>query len=208
VEALGPVTSRKGGLKQKGANDVGDGASHALGLAIHRRDVRTLLELCSVMGLGPTIPNIHSPIPVRVGAFSPFYMVSQLGFSFLSSHLASRHHPLVRPHPWPPVCSRLPGCSCSSQRNRPLVGPLPRPPLCCSLLVETAASPGARQCRANSRRHLWLVAATSAPVLDRTSPRPPPSLAAAAKSAPSTAVRPASMCFFLSANRAPSPPRP
>jgi hypothetical protein len=41
VESLNLVTSRKGGLKQEGANEVGDGANHALNLSIPRRGIRT-----------------------------------------------------------------------------------------------------------------------------------------------------------------------
>jgi hypothetical protein len=41
VESLNLVTSRKGGLKQEGANEVGDGANHALSLSIPRRVIRT-----------------------------------------------------------------------------------------------------------------------------------------------------------------------
>jgi hypothetical protein len=41
VETLSPVTSRKGGLKQKGVNEAGDGVNHALNLAILREGVRT-----------------------------------------------------------------------------------------------------------------------------------------------------------------------
>jgi hypothetical protein len=42
VETLNLLTSRMGGLKHKGANEVGDGANHVLGLAILRGGIRTL----------------------------------------------------------------------------------------------------------------------------------------------------------------------
>ena len=41
MEALSPVTSRKEGMKQEGANEVGDGVNRAIGLAVLRGGVRT-----------------------------------------------------------------------------------------------------------------------------------------------------------------------
>lgn len=48
MESLNPVTSRKGGLKQEGANEVGDGANHALSLSVLRRGIRTQRQLLHV----------------------------------------------------------------------------------------------------------------------------------------------------------------
>jgi hypothetical protein len=41
VEGLSLVTSKKGGLKQEGVNEVGDGANHAFDLAILKGGVGT-----------------------------------------------------------------------------------------------------------------------------------------------------------------------